>query len=165
MTLPFDVQPLTDGHGRVGQQQPKPVAPGPAQGPDDDNATLSECDAILVFSRTKPSNLSTRWRNRQRILRTGVRSRTVPLSDSSKTLSGAKLQAPWEGNTMRYEIKMPAWLKRRGYSSPVKARIGRSKAGRPDLVQIDPDRRTELACDGKAIQLQQYLIWRMTRID
>ena len=66
---------------------------------------------------------------------------------------------------MGYEVKLPAWLERRGYSSTLKARIGRSKAGRLDLVQAEPTIRPHPSSVGKATELQHYLAWRMNQLD
>ena len=65
---------------------------------------------------------------------------------------------------MGYEVKQPAWLERRGYSSHLKARIGRLKDRRLDHIQAEPELRSDPASVGKAAELQQYLAWRLTHV-
>lgn len=66
---------------------------------------------------------------------------------------------------MRNGVRLPPWLARRGYSAQLKRRLSNAaKARRPQLAQDGFVREVEPQGVGRAIELQQYLTWRMAEV-
>jgi hypothetical protein len=66
---------------------------------------------------------------------------------------------------MRNGVRLPPWLARRGFSAQLKRRLSNAaKARRPEVAQNNSAREAEPQGVGRAIELQQYLTWRMAEV-
>jgi hypothetical protein len=65
--------------------------------------------------------------------------------------------------TMKYGVKLPVWLERRGYSPSLKRRLIRAKIEKSRPTEIDRKHSGEPQAVGMAVELQRYLTWRLAQ--